>query len=568
MRIAALVVIAASVVAAQDTPTQAVLEGRALIDKDVQAKLADQGLKAAAKSDDAEFLRRVCLDIVGSIPALDPADKFLHDKSPDRRTKLIDALLAHDGYAASWSWQWASALVGHGGDRPPDQAIVAVTEQLKPLFQKNASMAELARTIITYSGTYYFPGRGGKDRDKKDDKDKKGDPAKGGMMGGDEVDEGAAATDGMAIMYFRWQQTAGRDMAMALANKFSRQFLGMQISCAQCHDHPFDKWTQEDFYGMAAFFVGTNARQLRDGPGEPFYAAEVIERPARRTPQLQIPDTKKMVKAGWLETREAPAAGKSTRDEFARLLTDKKTTQFARAMVNRTWAHFFGRGIVNPPDDFNGRNKPTHPELLDGLAAQFAAHDYDQKWLIREICNSDAYQRTSRVKERTPDLEKYYAVSGVRALTPEQVMNSIITASLVDPSTVTSLQKIGILRDFRYSFGDDEDVAVMDFEGSIPSALLMMNGILTARATGSEVQGGRPMKRVKKGDPVTRLEQILESRKGDEERLRAVFITALSRQPSAKELARYGGHVRGRSENGYEDVLWALLNSSEFLFNH
>jgi len=556
MRIAAILALFATAALAQDPEEPRKLSGRELIDHEWKSRLADAGFKAAPKTDDSEFMRRVYLDLVGTIPSLDQAEKFLAAKGGDKRAKLVDELLSNGKYAENWAWIWASSLVGtNGDDNRGDLAVLAVSKTLEEYFQKNEPFTKFATDVITAQGMFELPNRRKKD-DKKPDEKKPG-----GMM--DEEEGG-----GMALMYFRWQQTAGRDFPMALANKFSRSFLGIQISCAQCHDHPFDKWTQEDFYGMAAFFTQVNVRRLQEE--KQTYGYEIVERPARRgSGMLPLADTKKTVSAAWLDTKEKPGTDKNLRAEFARMLTSRANVQFARGVVNRYWGYMFGRGIVNPIDDFNGRNKPSHPDLLEGLAAEFIARNYDVKWLLREIANSQPYQISSRTKERSLDQEKLMAAAAVRSLTPEQILNSIIAAGLVDTSIIDRVMKAGALRQFRFAFGDDEGAEIVEFEGTIPAALMMMNGDAISRATGGA--GGGRMKgqrRPAARGGLTRLDSILKQYSRDDERTRAVYLAVLSRPPSAKEMARALNYVNRRDEEGFEDLMWALMNSSEFLFNH
>ncbi len=548
MRTAAIALIFAATTFAQDTTDR--LAGRDLINREVKAKLADVGLKAGARASDSEFLRRAYLDIVGSVPPLEHVERFLADKADDKRARVVDALLASGAYADNWSWIWANALVAGGDDQRADAAVIQVSRELKDHFAKGATMDQFATTLITATGKFERRQGGG--------------GPMGGMMD-DKVEDG----EGLSLLYFGWSRTAGRDFPMHLANKWSRLFLGMQISCAQCHDHPFDKWTQEDFYGMAAFFTQVNVRPLvKDGQRQP-YGYEIVDRPnPRMRGGLQIPDTKKSVSPQYLDTKEKPAAGKNMRDEFARLLTAKTNAQFARGVVNRYWGYLFGRGLVNPVDDFNGRNKPSHPELLEGLAASFTEKGFDVKWLIREICMSDAYQTSSRAKERTADQEKYYAIAAIRPLTPEQIMNSVIVAGMKDPSSVDRLQRFQALREFRFTFADDEGAALVEFDGTIPAALLMMNSQIVSRVTGAAMGGFRQRPGAPKRPDGTRVQEIWNERKTDEERVRAVYLAALSRPPSGPELARGMKFVRARGEDGLEDVMWTLLNSSEFLFNH
>ncbi len=596
---AAIALIGSIALAQQDAPTtQDTPSGRHLIDQEILAKWKEAGVKPSGRAEDAEFLRRVgyeiepfsgrsvvvhtvpnphprfdaarCLqelvadlaggrfggwanrlELAGTIPSLEEAEKFLADRAMYKRSKVIDELLASERHHEYWGWVWANTVVGHESDRS-DQAITAVFKDFKEMFAKNAPLDEIARTVITATGKTETDGKG-----KKDD-----------MM----MEDGA---NGFPLFYFAVQRTAGRDFPLILANKFSKTFLGTQISCAQCHDHPFDKWTQEDFYGMAAFFTEVYVKRLQEG--DKTYGYEVGDRAGRggkrASGPLMVPGTQKRIGPSWLDTKEAPKGDKTLREEFVRMLTSRSNTQFARAGVNRVWAYLMGRGIVNPPDDFNGKNKPSHPQLMEALAADFAAHKYDVRWLIKEICNSQAYQQSSRTKERTTEMEKLYAVGAVRALAPEQIINSLLTAGLTDPSKITFQQRGQMLRQFRFAFPDDEGTELNEFQGTIAGALMMMNGDVIAQATGSAPQGKRPMERpakrpAMKGNAATRLGSILQNSRGDDERLRAVFIAVLTRPPSAKEAQRYMSHVRGAGEDGFEDVMWALLNCSEFMFQH
>ncbi len=557
MRHVALLLFAASAFA-QDEP----LTGRALIDHHIRAKLDEIGVRPAGRCDDAEFVRRVHLDLVGTIPTTDRAERFFADRSPYKREKLVDELLASPAFAEHWGWMWARGLMGGGGDnRKGNGAVYAVAKHLAGLIGKDAPYDAFAREIITATGTF------------------EEQAARGGMM------EMADRADGLALFYFRAQQTAGRDFPLSLANRFSRLFLGIHISCAQCHDHPFDKWTQEDAYSMGAFFTEVTVKRTGDKDKKEKQGYELADRARAQGRKgqmagLLLPDGKstdarkpsgRMIGPMWLGTKEAPAGGVPLRQEFARMLTAKSNTQFARAAVNRHWAQLFGRGIVNPPDDFSGKNKPSHPDLLDQLAADFAANGWSVKRLLREMIASEAYQRTSRMKSR--DLERQFGVSAVRALTPEQILNSVLTATSLDPSTVDLRVREQVLQQFRYAFGDDEGVELVEFQGTITAALLMMNGDIMSRATAGgaakPAKGGRPEKgaRPMKAAP-GRLGEILKAHASPEDRLRAIHLTCMSRPPTSKELSRHLAHVQAAGEGGYADVMWALLNSSEFLFNH
>ena len=250
--------------------------------------------------------------------------------------------------------------------------------------------------------------------------------------------------------------------------------------------------------------------------------------------------------------------------------------------VNRYWSHFFGVGIVNPVDDFNGKNKPTHPELLNELAKDFIDHKYDLHWLIKAIAGSEAYSLSSRsaAKERDLQAEKLYALGRVRALMPEQIMRSVIEAASLEESPMMGMnprdakgpagggkKKRGpkgdaaqmllmrLTAQFRTTFEDDEGGEAVEFAGTIPSALMMMNSqVIAAGTTAGRMNG---------------FGEMLAKHPSPDAKVRAIFLSCLSRMPSASEASRWMSHVtKGAGTTGYEDLMWTLLNTSEFLFNH
>jgi hypothetical protein len=552
---------------AQDHPPGPTAADR--IDRAIQAKWTEAGLTPAAPADDAEFLRRSYLDIVGVIPPLAEAERFLADPVPDRRARLIDRLLEHPHYSLHWANVWAQILLGAHSD--PREMIYQfeLRDDLKRFFEKNVPYDEFAREVILAQGTVsQNPGQ---------------------MMMAAGAD--APKSNGLATYVYRIFRDAQRDLPKAMAGKLTRTFMGVQIQCAQCHDHPFDKWTQEDFYGMASFFTEVQTRREPiEGktvpvPGMPekqmpLYQFRIEDRSramGRGQPgmgfgmgmmgmDLVIPDSKgKPVKPTFLGSGAGAEPGKSRRSEFARLMTRKENLQFATMAVNRYWAHFFGAGIVNPPDDFSGKNKPSHPELLEELAREFIAHDYDLRWLIRSITASQAYGLSSRSKERSPEAARLLAISRVRALTPEQILASVFEATS-DPQAGRQLVQgredprrrflFGLVSQFRYAFEDDEGSEIAEFSGTIPSALLLMNNDLISRGMRADA-------------PASRLGQILRSRATPEDRIRAIFLSVLGRTPTAPEQARWGAYVEPSAGGArYEDLLWTLLQTSEFLFNH
>src|SRR5687767_10385512 len=241
MRYLLVLALAALAAGPQEQDQPSANGGRALIDRLVKAKLQDVNLTASGPADSSEFLRRVSLDITGSIPTLEQVEKYLKDPASDKRTKLVDELLASEKYAEHMATIWSGLLVGNG-EGQTQAARLAVQKTMKDHFAKNSPFDEFARAVITAEGV--LPDPRGMAR---------------GMMGEDEdLPEGV---NGLVAFFVTTQRTAQREMPQALAGKLSQVFLGTQIQCAQCHDHPFDKWTQEDFYGMAAFFTQVSVRR-------------------------------------------------------------------------------------------------------------------------------------------------------------------------------------------------------------------------------------------------------------------------------------------------------------------
>ena len=562
--------------------------GAATVDHWVKAKWDEAGLRPAKRSDDAEFLRRAFLDVVGQIPTLEEAEKFLADKSSSKRQKLVESLVKDARYAEHWADVWTGILVGFDNDNRDQGLRLKATDDIRRMLEKNLPHDEFARKAITATGAVYQ------------------------RVGRGTPENTPVEESGLAAYVYNISREAGRDLPLALAGKVTRAFLGVQIQCAQCHDHPFDKWTQEEFYGMASFFTEVGARRVavetKKDPKKPAPPQQQPEyyymiadtprrglRPGMGAGDLSIPDSKTgPVKAAFLENGKGAVPGELRRVSFAKYVTEKENVRFARMAVNRMWAHFFGAGIVNPVDDFNAKNKPTHPELLDELAREFIARGYDNHWLIRTITSSEAYQLTSRVagRERDPQAEKVLAIHRVRALAPEQILRSVVEATDFGEGPMARLRAgaanrpgampggggdradlllFGILSQFRSNFSDDEGNEVTEFSGTIPSALLMMNGFLT---NGSNPLAGRlsgPMAEriAERMGATSPLAELVKKHAGPEASIKAVFLKVLTRPPTDKELSRWKAHV-GRTQGlaGYEDLQWTLLNTSEFLFNH
>ena len=506
------------------------LSGTALIDHWIRAGCEKAGVRMAPRSDDAEFMRRVFIDVAGVIPTLEEADRFLADTEPNKRSRLVARLLKDVRYAEHWGLFWSGILTNF--ENTDARQRQRVSRGLRERFEKNQPFDVLARDVVTCTGNV-FSGQGD-----------------------------------IPMYVFKNQIIAGSEkLPMALASTLTAAFMGIQIKCAECHDHPFEKWTQQDFYGMAAFFAQVRLRREKkpDGSPGPLIVEDQFvkeDKPIRRRGpvKLMLPGTKKPAVPAFLKTGKGGAEGIPRRKTYAEYLTSKENLQFARACVNRYWAKLFGRGIVHPPDDFSSENPPSHPELLDALAKDFRAHGYDLHWLIMAITGSDAYQGTSRsaLEDRDP-AEKAFALSRVRPLSPEQMVRSLLEAigspELKKLFTGTSDYggRDSLIGRFRQCFTGDTGREVNSYRGMIPTALLYMNGgALWKRKTTAQGIG-----------------RIIDTHPDPKARIRALYLATVTREPDATEMEEWREHVKAtQGTTGYEDVLWTLLNSSEFLFNH
>lgn len=495
-----------------------------LIDRHIQAEWKRSSIAPAKPCDDAEFLRRVHLDLAGIIPPYDVTVRFLADRSANRREKLVDELIAGDRFPEYWAELWDALLIGYDLGTKFDSNDTLMTWLRDEVFAKNLPYDEMVRQLLSAKGR--------------------------------------TREDGRTVFLWRIMRRGGR--AEDMATRVSRLFLGTQVQCAQCHDHPWDRWTQEDFYGVAAFFARVRSKKVR--PDDQRDQEFEIWEDRRGEAAFGEGRARKPVPPRTLDGL-APAKNEERRAAFARLVARPENPLFAKAAVNRMWFHFFGRGLIHPVEEINDRNRPSHPELLDDLARAFADSRFDMRRLMKSIVLSKTYQLSSRrpsSKDRAP--EKHFSYAIVRPLSPEELLNSLIEATGSEERLRMAARRAGgnmnivnfkreMLRAFRFAFGDEEDIEKTDFEGTIPQALSMMNSDTIHRGIVERDQ---------------RLDLILRTRTDPGERLETIFLTILSRRPIPSEAARYLRHIQEKKNDrrAYEDLFWTLLNSSEFMFSH
>jgi hypothetical protein len=497
----------------------------ALIDQHIFDRLIEEAITPAPPSSDTEFLRRVWLDIAGKIPPASRARQFLADTDTNKRTQAVGELLDSAGYVNHFTTYWRNVLMPEvKSDEQVQRLLPGFDAWLRKHLAKNTPYDDLVREIITTP------------------LDSKG---RNQQM----VRRGAEQS---SIAFFQAKQIAPENLAAAT----SRIFLGIRIECAQCHDHPFDNWTQKQFWGYASFFAGIE-RQGDDG-----IFGRVEEVFDRR--EMLIPDSEIVVQASYLDGKEPRwRRNVSARQELAAWTTSSENPYFARVVVNRIWGKFFGVGLVDPVDDFTENNACSHPELLRPLSAKLIERDFDIKFLIQAITSSRAYQLSSagsKKKETDPQL---FASMAVKGLSPEQLFDSLAEATgFFEPFTVRqpndNNNRMTARSEILELFANDTDPTTMQ-QTSILQALALMNGQFTASAM--NLQQSRT------------LAAVINFPMTTEQRVESLFFVTLSRPPTPEErqpfvdYVKTGGATKNQSQ-ALADVFWALLNSSEFSTNH
>ena len=357
--------------------------------------------------------------------------------------------------------------------------------------------------------------------------------------------------------------------AVPLTSNTARLFLGQQIQCTQCHDHPTNTWKQKDFWGINAFYKGLRSETIRVADASGVEVDDHVELSDEPTDEFSKYDKRSGVVGiefpRFLDNRKI-SQGKDVdrRLELGKFIADPKNKDLARAFVNRVWGHMMGRGIVHPVDDFGEHNAPSHPELLDRLGEEFQKSNYDVKSVFRWIASSEAYNLSSRAIKGNEKDETLFSHMALKPMTPEQLFDSLLVATAAQKAggdEQASRKRDAWLNQFIFTFANDEGDEVSGFQGTIPQALMMMNGDLMEQATG--------------GKPGSFLADIY-----DEAGRRAVanpagfmvnrlYLSALSRYPSKREAEAIGAYLNRDADTicVLQDIFWALLNSNEFVLN-
>jgi hypothetical protein len=504
------------------------------IDQQIRQGWTDNEIEASPLASDEEWVRRVYLDLVGRIPTLTEARQFLADKNPRKRAMLVDVLLENEDYVRNFTTIWANNSIGRGA--PQRVSRSGMEKFYREAFAKNRPWNEIVVDILTASGHYEENG---------------------------------------AVNYILAQMQMPDD-AVQLTAMTTRLFLGLQVQCTQCHNHPFNKWQQDQFWEFNSFFRQVDKRDHRKldpktGRQVDDYS-EVVWKEFTGPVYYEKRSGMMQVAFPRFQGREVdPGVGVDRRAELAKLITEPagdEPAQLAQAMVNRTWSHFFGYGFTRPVDDMGPHNPPSHPELLKRLSQEFVAANYDVKQLIRWIVSTEAYQLSSqygeknRIDDPAAGEMPLFSHMYLKSMQAEQLYDSLIVASNAHQSgngswSAQEEQRRRWMQQFVVAFDNDENDESTTFNGTIPQALMMMNSELIDKACS-----------VERG---SFLFEQMSSPGAETQKINDLYLAALTRKPTRAEmtkmqkaLARYGA----AKLNGYQDMFWALLNSNEFIFIH
>jgi hypothetical protein len=492
------------------------------IDQRLTARLEAERVPSAVQADDAEFLRRVHLDLIGRIPTPGEARAFLADNGKDKRRLLIGRLLSNREHARHFARVWRGLLLPEAETEPQVRYFQPGFEAwLEERRFANAGFDAIVGELLTVP-----------------------------IARPDETPEFVLREmrkpNPLAFIAAKNAEPA------KIASSAVRLFLGLRLECAQCHDHPFDNWTRKQFWNQAAFFAGIERR----GKGTFSPLVEAVDgRPVR------LMDGAETAPALFLDLSSSPLDGRqSPRIALARWMTSPENPYFAQAIVNRVWSQLMGTGIVEPVDDFRESNSPSHPELLTDLATAFTKSGFDVTHLVRAICLSDAYQRTSRQTHESQARTDLFARMAIKSLSSEQFLDSLAQAIGYETAPAEAADEgdenpLG--RRVLGLFADDGQPG--EPETSVTQALALMNGNVIQRAVTPET--GKRLQSI--------LEQFPES---FEEQVEALYLATLSRPPDDSEKRTLDAFFSRREAvpraRRLGDVFWMLLNSPEFRWNH
>jgi hypothetical protein len=499
-------------------PVESTPPPKNFIDELVFKKLKTLGVPPSGLSDDATFLRRAAVDIAGRLPTPQETQQFLADTNPAKRDAWVDTLLASTDYADYFANKWSAILRNKRRNETYARGTRIFHDWIRDSLHANLGFDEMVRQLLTATG---------------------------------EIGQNPP------VAWYREVKELNEQV-----EDTAQLFLGLRIQCARCHHHPFEKWSQQDYYGFAAFFS-----RMQRKPGAQFGEERIVH--ARGIPAATNPKTQQAVVPAGLGSMPAPiSADEDPRAALADWMTTPDNPFFSAALVNRYWKHFFGRGLVDPEDDMRVTNPATNRELLDALARHFVSTKFDIKGLVRTICTSQAYQLSSLPNDYNANDKQNYSRYYPKRLPAEVLLDAIdsVTESKTGfsgvPQTTRAVQlpDSGFNSYFLTVFGRPESSSACECERSSEANLAQSLHLLNS----SEVQG-------KLSAATGRAAQLAAAQdRSREDKIREIYLRVYSRQPQSDELTVALEHLaKAKDEKlAFEDILWALINTKEFLFNH
>jgi mono/diheme cytochrome c family protein len=491
------------------------------IDTLVNTKLHKLRIIPSGSCSDSAFIRRAFLDITGTLPEIEEQEKFIADQAPDKRAKLVDQLLGRKEFTEMWVMKFAELLQirTQQNNQVSYKATLLYHNWLKEKIANNVPINKIVQEILSSTGGTF-----------------KNPPTN----------------------YYQIEKDT-----LKVAENAAQVFMGMRIQCAQCHNHPFDRWTMDDYYSFAAFFSQIGRKNAED-------PREVIVYNSRGGEMKHIVSKKDMApKFLGGETPEI-ARGTDRREVVAEWMASPKNPFFATNLANIVWQHFFGVGIIEPVDDVRVSNPASNPELLDELAKKFTEYNYDFKRLVRDICNSQTYQRTTEANESNESDTRNFARSDLRRLRAEVLLDVITQVTQTKnkfqglPLGARAIQIAdgNVSNYFLTTFGRATRETVCSCEVKMDPSLSQALHLLNGDVTHTRIQQGRLIPTMMKQEGQTHGKTIEN-----------IYQRTLCRKPSDNEakplLAMLEKEEKPEEQTAIlEDVFWALLNSKEFMFNH
>ncbi len=484
------------------------------VDELVNAKLQRIRVLPSEICGDEVFLRRATIDITGLLPTVEEYQAFMADTDPAKRARLVDRLLERKEFSEIWAMKWANLLMVKSTNEVSYKSMFLYSNWLTNQISSNVPLNEMVQKLLSANGgTFKNP----------------------------------------ATNYYQIERDT-----LKTAENVAQVFMGIRTQCAQCHNHPFDRWTMDDYYSFAAFFAQIGRKQGED------YRETVIFNSGGG--EVNHPVGGRRMAPKFLGGAEPDVNGKDRREVLVKWLASPENPYFATSVANRVWSHFFGVGIVEPVDDIRVSNPASNPELFEALGAKLTSYNYDFKQLVRDICNSHTYQRASTANPSNEDDTKNFSHSRIRRIPAENLLDCLTQITEVPEkfqglplgARAVQIADGNSSSYFLSSFGRSPRTTVCAAEATteptLSQALHMLNGDTMTRKIGE----------------AKRLQKMLDAGQTPAQIIETIYIACLARKPTADETQKLTALVAAEANPrvAVDDILWAVLNSREFLFNH